>query len=231
MNALHIAAFVVLIVAADAVALVLVARRIRGFAQKQRGVWEALAQRLALDLRGGEPLLPGIAILDFLRKPHRLEGGIRGQTVRVTAHSSHSHRHDDSSSSPSPHLRIEAPGPNPKGLGFSICREFAFHRLGKTLGLRDIETGDPDFDRAFVVKGSDPEFLRVALVPSIRGQLRDVWQRCEPRGFIELRGETLAYDEPLRTHEDVAQSATQDRIAALIEALVALRGIAAYYNR
>jgi hypothetical protein len=230
-NALHIAALVVFIVVADAVALIFVARRIRGFAQRQRETWETLARQLSLPLRGGEPLLPGIAFLDFLRKPHHLEGAYRGQPVKIAAVSPVSRQDDHSEGRSSPHLRIEMPGPNPKGLGFSIFREFAFHRLGKALGLRDIETGDTDFDRAFIIQASDPEFMRLALVPSLRAQLRDVWQRWETRGFIELRGDMLAYDETLRSHQDVGQSVTQGRISAMMDALVALRGIAIYYNR
>lgn len=32
--------------------------------------------------------------------------------------------------------------------------------IAKRLGLRDIEVGDPDFDRDFVIQGNDEEKLR-----------------------------------------------------------------------
>ena len=44
-------------------------------------------------------------------------------------------------------------------------------RIFQSLDGRDIETGDPDFDRAFVVRGQDPEATRSYLSPGRRASL------------------------------------------------------------
>ena len=53
------------------------------------------------------------------------------------------------------YTRIRAPYLNPEGFRFTIYRESLFSGLGKLFGMQDIEVGDPEFDRAFIVKGND----------------------------------------------------------------------------
>jgi len=47
-------------------------------------------------------------------------------------------------------------------LRFNIHREDVFQKLGKGLGLRDVEVGDGEYDRTFAVKAEDAERLRAA---------------------------------------------------------------------
>ncbi|MFC1563344.1 hypothetical protein ACFL6G_00345 [candidate division KSB1 bacterium] len=40
-------------------------------------------------------------------------------------------------------------------LSFKISRKSAFYKIGRFFGIKDIETGNPDFDNAFLIQGSD----------------------------------------------------------------------------
>jgi hypothetical protein len=51
--------------------------------------------------------------------------------------------------------RLRAPYVHPEGFRFTIYRKGVFSELGKLLGMQDIEVGDPDFDAAFIINGSD----------------------------------------------------------------------------
>jgi hypothetical protein len=53
------------------------------------------------------------------------------------------------------YTRIRAPYVNKDGFWFTIYRRGFFSELGKRLGMQDIEIGDPEFDRDYVIKGND----------------------------------------------------------------------------
>ncbi|MGK7345317.1 MAG: hypothetical protein ACNS63_05865 [Candidatus Nitrospinota bacterium M3_3B_026] len=52
--------------------------------------------------------------------------------------------------------------------GFRLRPESRLSRLGKALGTMDVETGDPEFDKTFIVKGDNPEQVRTYLDPDRR---------------------------------------------------------------
>lgn len=56
--------------------------------------------------------------------------------------------------------RMRAPYVNPDGFRFEIYRRGLFTELGKFMGMQDVEVGHPDFDRDFVIKGTDWPKLR-----------------------------------------------------------------------
>jgi len=56
--------------------------------------------------------------------------------------------------------RMRAPYVNPEGLRFTVYRKGLFSELGKLLGVQDIEVGDPEFDEAFIVQGTDESRVR-----------------------------------------------------------------------
>jgi hypothetical protein len=79
---------------------------------------------------------------------------------------------------------MRAPYVNLEGLRFTVYRKGLFSELGKLLGMQDIEVGDPEFDEAFIVKGtdesrvrelfSDPEVRSLMLAqPQIRLEVKD----------------------------------------------------------
>ena len=56
--------------------------------------------------------------------------------------------------------RLRAPYVNPDGFRFTVYRKEIFSELGKMLGMQDVDVGQPDFDRAFVIQGTDEAKLR-----------------------------------------------------------------------
>jgi hypothetical protein len=97
--------------------------------------------------------------------------------------------------------RMRAPFVNADGFRFTIYRKGFFSELGKKLGMQDLEVGVPDFDRDFIIKGSDEARLRalfmdakmrdlIAAQPSIRLEVVDDegWFGAQfPDGVDELR--------------------------------------------
>ena len=67
------------------------------------------------------------------------------------------------------YTRMRAPYVNPDGFRFKVYRKGVFSDLGKMLGMQDVEVGMPDFDRDFIIKGSDEGKLRQLFAnPKIR---------------------------------------------------------------
>jgi hypothetical protein len=65
--------------------------------------------------------------------------------------------------------RIRAPYVNPDGFRFSVSRAGMFTEIAKWLGMQDIEIGIEEFDRDFVIKGTNEEKLRALFAnPRIR---------------------------------------------------------------
>ena len=63
--------------------------------------------------------------------------------------------------------RMRAPYVNPDGFRFTIYRKSIFTGIGKLLGMQDVEVGYEEFDRDFVIKGTDESKLR-QLFASVR---------------------------------------------------------------
>jgi hypothetical protein len=56
--------------------------------------------------------------------------------------------------------RLRAPYVNPDGFRFTVYRRQIFSALGTMLGMQDVNVGQPDFDRDFVIQGTDEAKLR-----------------------------------------------------------------------
>ena len=59
-----------------------------------------------------------------------------------------------------PTTRLRAPYVNPDGFRFTVYRKQILSGLGKMLGMQDVDVGQPDFDRDFVIQGTDEAKLR-----------------------------------------------------------------------
>lgn len=67
------------------------------------------------------------------------------------------------------YTRLRAPYVNKDGFRFTIYRRTIFTGLGELLGMHDVEVGYPEFDEAFVIKGTDEAKLRALFAnPKIR---------------------------------------------------------------
>jgi len=99
------------------------------------------------------------------------------------------------------HTRMRAPYVNADGFRFHIRRATVFSGLSAAFGFQDVEVGFEEFDREFVIKGTEPLALRRLFAnPTVRDLLRrqpDVtlsvaedegWFGSSfPRGVDELR--------------------------------------------
>ena len=71
------------------------------------------------------------------------------------------------------YTRMRAPYVNPDGFRFSISRRSIFTGLATFLGMQDIAIGDPQFDEAFVIKGTDEGRVRTLFSSSRLRELVD----------------------------------------------------------
>lgn len=80
--------------------------------------------------------------------------------------------------------RLRAPYVNPDGFRFTVYRHGLFTELGKLLGMQDVAVGHAEFDRDFVIKGTDETRLRalfdspklrelIAAQPSVHFSVKD----------------------------------------------------------
>lgn len=53
------------------------------------------------------------------------------------------------------YTRLRAPYITKDGFNFKIYKKGLFSNVGKTLGMQDVEIGDPEFDENYIIKGSD----------------------------------------------------------------------------
>jgi hypothetical protein len=69
--------------------------------------------------------------------------------------------------------RMRAPYVNADGFRFKVYRKGLFSGLAKTLGMQDVEVGEPGFDRDFIIKGSDESRLRALFAePKVRNLIQ-----------------------------------------------------------
>ena len=73
------------------------------------------------------------------------------------------------------YTRMRAPYVNPDGFRFRVYRRAIFSNLGKFLGMQDVEIGLPEFDRDFIIKGTD------------EGKLRQLFANPRIRALIEAQ--------------------------------------------
>ncbi len=98
------------------------------------------------------------------------------------------------------YTRLRAPFVNRDGFRFAIYRKGPLSKLGKALGMQDIEVGYPELDREFIIKGNDQakvhalfsnERMRelIRSQRSIRLQIKEIKKRRReglPEGTEEL---------------------------------------------
>ncbi len=87
------------------------------------------------------------------------------------------------------YTRIRAPFVNRDGFRFTIYRRGLFSDLGKWLGGQDVEIFDPEFDEAFIIKGTDEDKVRGLLMNSslralIKAQPKFHMEVCDDEGWF-----------------------------------------------
>ena len=113
------------------------------FGTNKDEVWRQLSQEIGAEfIEGG------------LWKGNKVQAHVGTWTITLdmyTVNTQHSHI---------TYTRMRAPYVNPEEFRFTIYRKGIFSELGKLLGMQDIEVGDPEFDAAFIIKGSDEYRVR-----------------------------------------------------------------------
>jgi hypothetical protein len=140
----------------------------------RRQAWRELARQAGLSF------IPG----DLLLKGPRVQGTYRGHDLTLETFSQSSGRGSAT------HTRISVATRNPVDLRLSLNDEGRFDKIGKVLGVQDIQLGDEAMDRRFIIKGM-PESRVAALLagPVLRQQL------LETRSLnIEVEGTQVVYE-------------------------------------
>jgi hypothetical protein len=116
-----------------------------------------------------------------------IQGGFWGKDVLIYKHGEWQILLDTYvvSTGTSSHIltRMRAPFVNKDGLYFKISRQGFFRSIGKVFGMHDIEIGDPFFDKQFVIKGNDPEKIKLLFSD---GNIKKLCQR-QPRIHLNIK--------------------------------------------
>jgi hypothetical protein len=81
------------------------------------------------------------------------------------------------------YTRMRAPYVNSDGFRFTICRKDLFSGLGKLLGMQDIEIGEPEFDRDFIIKGNnEAQVLALFANPKVRQLIQ-----AQPSIYLQVK--------------------------------------------
>lgn len=100
----------------------------------------------------------------------RIKGRVDHVDVIIDTYSE-SQTDSNGNTTSSTYTRVVAAADAPLALTAKVYREHFFSGLGRALGFQDVEVRDPEFDRAFVVKASEPEQVRALLAEPLRSAL------------------------------------------------------------
>jgi len=141
----------VLVVAFVGVVIPLMIRSVR----RTNEAWAGVARRL--DLR---------ATPASFGQKRRIGGRLGGIAVRVDTFTK---RHGKSSTT---YTRFRAEFPRSLGLGLQLTSEGFLTGLSKIFGAQDVQTGQPGFDDAVLVKGADPQRVVEFLTEARRARIQ-----------------------------------------------------------
>jgi hypothetical protein len=135
--------------------------------------WQELAERNGLTFDRGS----------WLRMPSVL-GVYRGRSVLLDTFTRGYGRNRTT------FTRVRLPLKSPSGLTLEISEENLFTRIGKTFGMKEIETGDQELDARFVIKGQpENDILRLLMQGNLRQKLLET-----PALNIKLKDSALVYE-------------------------------------
>lgn len=179
-----------------------------------------LGEQLGVHVSGGEPFFASIEWLSFIKKPTWVSGDYRGGPLEIW------HFTRGSGKNSSPYIGMRLGLDNPRGLSFKFHKEGFFSKIGKKLGMEDVQVGDPRFDKDFIVKCSDPDFIRAALLPEIKERFYQAYETHGAIGVLKLEKNELYYEEGGRIRSDELRA----RFVALIDLCADLRETVNVYN-
>ena len=132
------------------------------FGPSRKEIWEKLCQETGADyINGG------------FWKGDKVQLTVRNWTITLdiyTISTGKSHQH---------FTRIRVPFRNKDGFRFMISRRNIFSDIQKFFGMQDIEIGDIEFDRDFIIKANDEEKVKRLLSHKIIRELIDLQPRIK----------------------------------------------------
>lgn len=145
--------------------------RIDPFSKHKREIWQQLAEQLHGDFIRGKWV-----------KPDRVEAYFKDWMVTL----------DTFTVDKMVFTRIRAPYVNRDDFVFKISRENLGDRIAKVFGKEDVVVGFPEFDKDFIIQGSDERKLQMMFAnPKIREILS-----YQPTVRLELRREAPLFTKP-----------------------------------
>jgi len=142
--------------------------------QARQQAWSELAARTGLTFESRS-----------IFAPMRVAGNYRGRSLTLDTFTRHSGKNSTT------YTRIQLGTNNPCALSLAIYDENVLSKLGKALGMQDIQTGDDELDRRFTIKGQ-PEQVIANLFTSIG--LRQ--KLLEARSVhVEVRGQQVYWQQ------------------------------------
>ncbi|MEL7531112.1 MAG: DUF3137 domain-containing protein [Bacteroidota bacterium] len=149
----------------------------RLFGESKKEIWRQLAEQLDGEFIKGKWV-----------RPDRVEAFYEDWTVTL----------DSFTVDKTTFTRIRAPYINRDDFIFKIQRQHFGHRIGKVFKMQDIEVGYPEFDKDFVIQGSDERKLKMMFDnPKIRELIS-----FQPKILLQLRREAPLLYKP-KFPEDV----------------------------
>lgn len=169
-------------------------------AEKLRELFKALAPRLGLNfvegqnLPGARPLKPGAkpnAFASFLLKtlsPWRMEGQRQGAGVLIFS------ERRGSGKNATTYTIVRAEHPEPAAGTLRVYHEGGFEKFTKSVfNLQDVQIGDEQFDKSFMVEAADPVHAKLFLTPERRERLLAVQKQT---GGIVLTDKHVQFEKP-----------------------------------
>jgi hypothetical protein len=102
-----------------------------------------------------------------------------------------------------------------------ISPETWTQKLSKLFGLEDVQTGDAEFDRAFLINGDDRERIMAVLTPDARKAILDFHRsslsRMGSRRVFEILDDRVVFKYSGVQRGESAEGAEQNLIQALVD--------------
>jgi hypothetical protein len=121
---------------------------------------------------------------------------------------------------------VSAAVPGAGGFTLELAPENFLTHIATTLGMQDLQIGDPAFDRAFVVRSNDATYAVASLLPEIRTRLLLAGLQHSGRGQLTIKDGEARYAE-VGEFDDAARVA---RLAGMLETACDLAEVAEVYQ-
>ena len=147
----------------------------------------------------------------------RIGGQVRGKRIEIFPFSTGSGKSRVQWSAISAAPQVDG------GLTFDFRPQGLGTKLMEVFGSREIQVGDPEFDRTWFIQTNQPDFLCAALVPELREKITALAREAGGRGAqLQLEHGVVRYAE----HGSLADAKRCDRLGRALDAVCDLADVA-----